>query len=124
MKYYSSIVIILFYFFLLSNASAESSEQFLISIDDVPVIPEFKEITATGVNFETINGRIAQTQAVGPKHPDIVRAFYKNTLPQLGWRDIGANSFLREDEILHIQIKLESNNTTSIIFSLRPRSPN
>ena len=124
MKYLSSIAVILLFFFLASNPRTEDSQQFLVSIDDVPIVPMFKEITTTGVNFETINGRIAQTQALGPKHPDVVRTFYKTTLPQLGWRNIGDNSFLREGEILHIQIRRESNDITSIMFSLRPRSPN
>jgi hypothetical protein len=52
------------------------------------------------VVFESANGRIVEAWAVGYLPADRVRAFYRDSLPQLGWRAVGDLTFRREGEVL------------------------
>ncbi len=64
----------------------------------------------SGVVFDKPDGRIVERYASGPLTTDSVVAFYKETLPQLGWQakpDKRANhlAFEREGESLDIEFK-------------------
>lgn len=63
-----------------------------------------------GVVFDKPDGRIIERYASGPLSFDSVYAFYKETLPQLGWQATPATSprhllFEREGESLDIEFK-------------------
>lgn len=64
----------------------------------------------SGVVFDKPDGRIVERYASGPLSFDSVYAFYRDTLPQLGWQPKPAKSpqhllFEREGESLDIEFK-------------------
>ena len=110
--------------FLCSVSNAEQvpmSGNFLTTIEDIPVAPGMTELHSEKIIFETVGGRIAEAQVVGRKTPNTVRAFYRETLPQLGWKRIRNDIYYREDEILSINVT-RSGNDTLATFMLKPKN--
>ncbi|MBB4265589.1 hypothetical protein [Roseospira visakhapatnamensis] len=86
-------------------APAAEPAAFVAGTEDLPLMPGLRQLSDTGVVFETGRGRLIEAYAVGPVTPDQVRAFYTATLPQLGWRPEGAGlGFRREGETLQIEV--------------------
>ena len=56
-----------------------------------------------GMVFDSARGRIVEAFATGWVSEGAVRAFYDETLPQLGWRPLGQGAFRRENEILMVE---------------------
>jgi len=81
------------------NASAA----FLSVSDDIPLMTGLIEPADGALVFDTPAGRIAEVTASGPLSAQAVRAFYADTLPQLGWRKTGANAWAREGEGLRLE---------------------
>jgi len=88
---------------LMMSASGQAAEpsRFLSVIDDLPMMDKMVEV-GDGVAFTTPAGRIADTQATVTASRAEVLAFYKATLPQLGWSQTAEATFVREDEILNV----------------------
>ncbi|MBB4286024.1 hypothetical protein [Roseospira goensis] len=76
---------------------------FLAGTEDLPLMAGLRQVAERGVVFETAQGRIVEVYAVGYLTAERVSAFYRQTLPQLGWRRIAGGPdlrFHREGEIL------------------------
>jgi len=101
-------------------ASGARAEGFLTAIPDLPLAPGLVELTDRGVIFDKPGGRIVEAYAQGGIAGAAVRRFYGDTLPQLGWQALSADSYLREGEQLDVAILTESGGTL-VRFTLRPR---
>jgi hypothetical protein len=90
--------------FLVSGmaALAQSPGTFVSTIEDLPLMEGLIEEEG-GMVFDTARGRIVEAYATGPVSEGAVKDFYDQTLPQLGWRPIGAGVFQRETEILKVE---------------------
>jgi hypothetical protein len=77
---------------------------FLSVIDDLPLMPGLLEDTGGALRFDTATGRIAETLASGPYEAKAVIDYYAQTLPQLGWKLENLDRYLREGEILSIDV--------------------
>jgi len=84
------------------HSAAQEPPGFVAAIEDLPLMPGLAEEEG-GIEFDTARGRIVEAFATGQVSEDAVRAFYDETLPQLGWRPLGRGSFQRENEILAIE---------------------
>ena len=100
--------------------SRGQDQAFVGSIQDLPLMPGLTEIEEAGLVFDKPDGRIVEAYARGPVEAQAVRSFYRDTLPQLGWRAVGTGLFVRENEQLELQILPEAPPLT-VRFILRPQ---
>ncbi len=85
-----------------SHPRAQETAGFISTIEDLPLMPGLIEEEG-GMVFDSARGRIVEAFATGPVSEGAVRAFYDETLPQLGWRPLGQGTFRRENEILMVE---------------------
>ena len=85
-----------------SHPRAQEAAGFVSTIEDLPLMDGLIE-EAGGMVFDSARGRIVEAFATGWVSEGAVRAFYDETLPQLGWRPLGAGAFQRENEILRVE---------------------
>ncbi len=101
-----------------------ASAAFVEGLEDFPIPNGLEQIENAGLNFgnESIRLVEAYMESDSLDFADIVN-FYKNTLPQLGWKMVKKNSdqivFEREGEIA--EIKKESTNPLIVCLSLKSK---
>jgi hypothetical protein len=106
---------------MLAPLVAGAGESFLTAIEDVPLAPGLAEQANGGMVFDSPTGRIVEAAASGPISVDQVKAFYAQTLPQLGWSDAGKMTFRRDSEILRIAIEAGPQKGAVLVrFNLAP----
>ncbi len=92
---------------------------FLRGFADLPLMPGLEEQADATVSFDSPYGRIAEAVAAGAVTRADVLAFYRETLPALGWRQTGDARFRREDEVLELRFAQEARRLV-VRFSLAP----
>ncbi len=114
---------------LAAPARAQAPEQggaqggargFVTGVEDLPLIAGLTEQADAGVVFDKPSGRIVEAYATGALTRAEVVAFYVQTLPELGWRQVGDMAFARESEVLRIVVSGDDGALT-VRFSLSPR---
>lgn len=96
------------------------AEAFVDGFEDLPLMPGLANVPAASVSFDAAAGRIVVAFAEGRVGMPAVRAFYSQTLPQLGWAPDGASRWLREGEVLTVDTVVEGNGLV-VRFELAPR---
>jgi hypothetical protein len=117
--------------FLLPLAIASpafAQARFFTAIPDLPLPPGYSEIESA-IGFDGEHGRLVMAAAHGPAQSGlVVRDFYSETLPQLGWavsQEGGAVVFQRGRERLNVFIEQESEATElRVQLIVRPASMN
>ena len=84
-------------------APGQAGDRFIAGMEDVPLMPGLSQLIDGEVVFDAPSGRIVEVYAEGAVARDAVRAFYARTLPQLGWRASGADSYAREGETFRLE---------------------
>jgi hypothetical protein len=92
---------------------------YLTEIEDVPLMPGLSQVPDAGVVFDKPSGRIVEIYAHGPVTRAEVAAFYRDSLPQLGWQ-AQDGVYLREGESLAIDY-LGADGDLAVRFTLQPR---
>ncbi|WP_162938184.1 hypothetical protein [Kiloniella sp. EL199] len=100
---------------LVSSSALASEGGFFTGSGGVPIVPGMEEMDELGVVFDKPEGRIVEAFASGPLSQADVREFYGRALPQLGWEVIGEGLFVREGEVLKIEILEGVENSRSIL---------
>ena len=106
-------------------AQAQQAPRFFESLYDVPVMPNMAELKDMAVSFDKPHGRIAYAgaQASAALTPPQIMAFYDKTLPQMGWRIVRSEQYMREyrrnDENLRLFF-VQSEGTELLQFMLFP----
>ncbi|MFQ6017982.1 MAG: hypothetical protein ACE5KF_07280 [Kiloniellaceae bacterium] len=98
---------------------AADDAAYVAGIQDLPLMPGLAEVPEAGVVFDKPSGRIVEAYAEGALSRAAVTAFYRKTLPQLGWRARGATAFSREGEQLELVI-LGGDGDLIVRFTLQP----
>lgn len=93
---------------------------FLAGIEDVPLAPGLSERPGAGMVFDSPQGRIVEAVAAGASTAESVRAFYRATLPQLGWTRVGPDTWRREGEALRLDLAAQPGGGLRVRFSLVP----
>ena len=94
--------------------------QFTKVIDDLPLMDGLNLVPDNDVLFVVPKaGRIAETDATGVVDVDAVYNYYRKALPHLGWKAINGRSYVRENDILHIDAHADGKLTT-VKFSVTP----
>jgi hypothetical protein len=83
-------------------AGPARAAEYLSGTEDVPLMAGLSEAGDGALVFDTASGRIVEVTATGAG-ADKVRAFYTDTLPQLGWTPDGADAWTREGEVLRLE---------------------
>jgi hypothetical protein len=83
---------------------AEEPTAFLSALEDVPLMPALTELREAAVRLDTAEGRIVVAWATGAVDQAGVAGFYAETLPQLGWVATGSERYLREGEVLKLDM--------------------
>lgn len=105
---------------------ADSGLSFSAHIQDMPLMPGLVELEDQGLSFDKPQGRIAQSAALmRAGDEDLIRRFYAETLPQLGWAHDGGDSYRRNGEILRFSFESVGEGAeaeTVLRFSVGPAS--
>ncbi|CAK0778314.1 conserved exported hypothetical protein [uncultured Gammaproteobacteria bacterium] len=81
---------------------AAQADSFVTGFEDLPLMPGLAPAADESVVFYNPSGRIVQAAARGKVTAAQVRAFYTETLPQLGWKVGGTDRFIRDGEALRL----------------------
>ena len=84
-------------------AAAEPA-RFVTGLEDLPLMPGLNPVANAAMSFDTPQGRIVEAFAAGAVSPGAVQTFYAQTLPQLGWRAQDQTTWMREGEVLRLEI--------------------
>ena len=105
-------------------AAPAHAADFLTAIDDVPLAKGLTELPEPVV-FESDQGRVVRTSAEGRIDASEISAFYRASLPSLGWKlveDPHHLAFERENERLNIDTREPANNRpVTVSFELGER---
>lgn len=100
---------------------AGSAQTFIAGTEDIPLMPGLVEVVGAGLVFDKPDGRIVEAYAEGRGLASVqVLGFYRQTLPQLGWKPISDLQYQREGEDLRLSISTESNRLV-VRFDIAPR---
>lgn len=91
------------------------------NIEDIPVMPGLKEVPDQGVAFDKPDGRVVEGVAIsnGGQTAQSIKEFYEKVLPQLGWKALTGNEYIRESE--HLKIALEPHRHEILVrFTITP----
>ncbi|WP_417455039.1 hypothetical protein [Kiloniella sp.] len=100
---------------MLASPVLASEGGFFTGSGGVPIVPGMEEMEELGVVFDKPEGRIVEAFASGHLSQGDVREFYGRALPQLGWEVVGEGLFVREGEVLKIEILEGVENSRSIL---------
>ena len=104
-------------------ALAQEGEKpaFLQALNDIPLMPGLYEILEEEVIFDQPGGRIVEAEAVAENtQASEIKSFYNRILPQLGWKSVGQDSFIRAGEALRIAIR-EDDSSRTVHFTVTPQ---
>ncbi len=108
------LLLLLWTFFYLPSQAA-----FIEGTEDLPQMRELVPIEDLSMSFDTPEGRIfqsyQQSESLSQKQ---VEAFYKETLPALGWTEVKKNIFEREKEQLSLSFE-KVNHILIVRFELK-----
>lgn len=96
-----------------------AAERFLSVIEDLPLMPGLEEISGSAMVFSKPQGRIVEVAASGTMAERDVWAFYRRTLPGLGWRRTRPGHWRREGEQLILGLRSGADGLV-VQFSLAP----
>lgn len=113
------------WFLLLLISTPAFSSSFIEGLDDIPLMDGMRQINSSAVSFGNGESRFDEVY-IGSDTVSFaqVTAFYKNTLPQLGWNFVSnkenALHFERDMEIL--DIVLEKSKPILVRITLKSKS--
>ena len=97
-----------------------SAEKFITGFSDLPIMAGMQELPDANISFDTASGRIVEAFAKTEQSVERILSFYKNILPQLGWRVEKDTMFVRDSEILIIDLRKDGDSVI-VQFSLEPQ---
>ena len=97
-----------------------SSEKFITGFSDLPIMPGMQELPDANISFDTASGRIVEAFAKTEQNVEKILSFYKNVLPQLGWKVKRDTMFVRDTETLNLDLRKDGDSVI-VQFSLKPQ---
>ena len=95
-------------------------------MEDIPLVPGLSELPDQTVSFDKPEGRIVESVAeIETPDAAFVKNAYEDTLPQLGWRRVSDNLYVRERESLTLAFEsYEGRNFMRVMVRPRHATPN
>lgn len=104
MKKYG-LTAVLWSVFSLSGLCAEPA--FVAGMQDVPLMEGLQALPEELFIYDTLNEHVILSSATASaEHKTQIQAFYKETLPELGWTETAAERWSRDGEKLSIDFDL------------------
>lgn len=104
---------------ILAVGTAQAADAFLSVAEDVPLAPGLTEQPGAVV-FDKPGGRIVEADAQGSVARAQIERFYRDSLPELGWRPAASGMFERDAERLKIGYTAKGR-TVIVHFTIAPR---
>lgn len=98
--------------------AAAAEVQYSSILSDLPLMPGLVEKPETLVMFDKPEGRIAEIAMTAPTGQIEVLAYYRETLPALGWRGENPQIWRRQGQQLTLRFAADR----GVIFQLAPIS--
>ena len=98
---------IFFFSVILVHSSFTGSTNFIDGVEDLPLHENMEFIKDSLILFDTNEGRIIQLDTKGKVEKTVIKDFYEELLPNLGWSLVKENMFSRDDEIIEIEFSKE-----------------
>ena len=99
---------------------SNTAPKFIPGVNGLPLVTGLVLMPGRHIIFDTPEGRIIEAFADGRISPTNILAFYKDTLPQLGWNVKSKNEFQRENEVLRIEVSANKKNQSIVRFFITP----
>ena len=108
---------------LFFGAAAHATDAYFEALYDVPIMAGLEEVKEQAMLFDKPGGRIASVVGVS-KTVDATRieAFYDQSLPQLGWKKVEKNQYVRGEDRLVLEL-VRRPPVTVLHFTLSPLRP-
>lgn len=90
---------------LIAFPAFAAGTQYFSAMPDLPLPAGLSEDTNSAVRFDQPEGRVIVLEASGTAQAYDITKFYQATLPALGWKSVGQNRFIRDEETMTIDIK-------------------
>ena len=109
---------------MFASGCASAEGRFVAGTADVPLMAGLTEEVESALVFEVPGGRVIDATAAGAVAEAMVRRFYSESLPQLGWEPgpekEGQDLYRREGEVLVVEIAPDGRGGTRVRFRLNP----
>ena len=102
-------------------AEEEEAGAFLAAIEEVPLMAGLTEEKTPALDFDKPDGRLVETYAHGEVAAEEAAEFYRAVMPEFGWQNIDGLVFLREGEMLRIEL-IPEEHALVVRFVLSPHS--
>ena len=106
-------------FFIMSVQFTVHAQKFVPGFEDIPIIQGLHPIPEKGLFFDAPAGRLVESYLYGTISRKSILGFYNTTLPSLGWKLTGPQTFIRGDETLTINVSGKDGFLT-VFFRLLP----
>jgi hypothetical protein len=103
----------------MAGSSAARAQGFFATVSDLPLMASMTERTDEALFYDKPGGRIVEVVAEGTASASATKAFYADTLPQLGWA-VAGTGFERDGERLKILYE-QSGETLIVRISINPK---
>ena len=107
-----------------AGEGADEESSFVAGFEALPLMPGMHNVAGSSVVFDTPTGRIVESAVTGIATPGEIKAFYAQSLPQLGWELFLETEYRREDEVLKLEITTDRDHDGDYVvvhFFLSPK---
>lgn len=102
---------------------AQAADAYFEALYDVPVMKGLEEVREQAMLFDKPGGRIASVVAVSKiVGANEIQDFYGAALPQLGWKKVSKNQYVRGEDRLVLDL-VRRPPVTVVHFTLSPLTP-
>jgi hypothetical protein len=97
---------------IISENLSSQNKKYVLGSSDIPLFDGLELLEEDSTSFDTMSGDIVISKYVGDLKLQLIKDFYLETLPQLGWRLVDKKSdkisFKREKDKLEIKFDYAS----------------
>jgi|TARA_B100000287_G_scaffold379471_1_gene382619 hypothetical protein len=112
--------LIFIFFFSVLLFSQIGADEFVEGLGDIPNFKNMQNVEDSFILFDKVEGRYLYSEVEGDYDKKEINDFYKNVLPNLGWKILNNNQFERGNEILDIKYE-RIDDLTKVLFSIAPK---
>ena len=115
-----------FYFFLYTlitlvlGLKLNSEIKFITGIEDLPIFDSLEIDEDNLIIFDKIDSRLVTVNLSGTVNLSEVRDYYENILPNLGWKMLNKEKYVRDSEILNLEYKTK-NKKVYLTVKIKPK---
>ena len=102
-----------------SGQAVAGAATYVEGLEDLPLMPGLTGVAGAGIAFDKPSGRIVEAYASGRLDRQAIFDFYRASLAELGWTQVGPGSFVRDGEKLELEV-LGTDGDVVVRYSLSP----